>query len=566
MLNRFRFLKILWRKLDPILIGEICVVMAFSIMCFPVTKAQTLGATGMGDVADEQRASQQIQVPNESISKNEKEVTPFGVNLFNGKFSGDQENGLNPNYIVSEGDQIHLRIWGAYEFDDVVTVDAQGNIFIPKVGPVTVAGVHNKDLNRRVYQAVRSVFTDNVQVYTSLIGTQPVAVFVTGYVRKPGRFSGIPSNSILYFLDRAGGVDPQRGSYRRISVVRANQVIANADLYDFLIEGKIPKPQFQDGDTIVVAPQGASVAVTGEVQNAHRYELTDLETSGQALLAMARPSAEVTHVGVSGTRQAGPFTVYVLLSEFLSMGLRDGDRVNFQADHREETIVVEVEGSYLGPSRYAVPRNTTLHEVLDYIPVDPNLANILAISLRRESIAQSQKQALEDSLRRLEVRYLTASSQTDEEVRIRAQEVEMISDFVKRARQVKPNGRLVISNQNGIADVALESGDIITIPRKSQAVFVSGEVFVTQAVLFVEGDSAVDYIDRVGGFTDRANPDGIVVLRPNGEVVTDPGGEIKPGDEIIVLPKVPSKNLQLVATVVDIMYKIAVSAAVVLRL
>jgi protein involved in polysaccharide export with SLBB domain len=565
-MNSLRFMEAMLRIAGILFIVKTCALFVFFMLYSSLAKAQTLGATGMGDVAGEQRASQLIHMPNETISKNEKEVTPFGVNLFNGKFSGDQENGLNPNYIVSEGDQIHLRIWGAYEFDDIVTVDAQGNIFIPKVGPVTVAGIHNKDLNRRVYQAVRSVFTDNVQVYTSLIGTQPVAVFVTGYVQKPGRFSGIPSNSILYFLDRAGGVDPQRGSYRRISVVRENQVIANADLYDFLIEGKIPKPQFQDGDTIVVAPQGASVEVTGEVQNAHRYELVDPETSGQALLAMARPSAEVTHVGISGTRQAGPFAVYVPLSEFLSMTLRNGDRVNFQADHREETIVVEVEGSYLGPSRYAVPRNTTLHEVLDHIPVDPNLANILAISLRRESIAQSQKQALEDSLRRLEVRYLTASSQTDEEARIRAQEVEMISDFVKRARQVKPNGRLVVSNKYGIADVALESGDVITIPRKSQAVFISGEVFVTQAVLFAEGDGAVDYIERVGGFTDRANPDGIVILRPNGEVVTDPGGEIKPGDEIIVLPKVPSKNLQLVATVVDIMYKIAVSAAVVLRL
>jgi protein involved in polysaccharide export with SLBB domain len=554
------------RKAGILFIVKTCALFVFFMLYSSIAKAQTLGATGMGDISGEQQASQLIQTPHEEASKDEKEMTPFGVNLFNGKFSGDQENGLNPNYSVSEGDQIHLRIWGAYEFDDVVTVDAQGNIFIPKVGPVRVAGIHNKDLNRHVYQAVRSVFTNNVQVYTNLNGTQPVAVFVTGFVQRPGRFSGIPSNSILYFLDRAGGVDPQRGSYRRISIIRENQIIANVDLYDFLIEGKIPKPQFQDGDTIVVAPQGPSIEVMGEVQNAHRYELTDLETSGQALMVMARPSAQVTHVGVSGTRQAGPFTVYVPLSEFLSMNLRDGDRVIFQADHREETIVVEVEGSHLGPSRYAVPRNTTLHEVLDYIPVDPNLANILAISLRRKSIAQSQKQALDDSLRRLEVRYLTASSQTDEEARIRAQEVAMISDFVKRARQVKPNGRLVISNQNSIADVALESGDVITIPRKSQAVFVSGEVFVTQAVLFVEGDGAVDYIDRVGGFTDRANPDGIIILRTNGEVVTNSAAEINPGDEIIVLPKVPSKNLQLVATVVDIMYKIAVSAAVVLRL
>ena len=41
---------------------------------------------------------------------------------------------------------------------------------------------------------------------------------------------------------------------------------------------------------------------------------------------------------------------------------------------------------------------------------------------------------------------------------------------------------------------------------------------------------------------------------------------VRPGDEIIVLPQVPSKNLQLAATIVDIVYKIAVAAAVAINL
>jgi protein involved in polysaccharide export with SLBB domain len=555
------------RKAGVLLVVKMCARFAFLLLCFSSANAQSLGATGLGDVDDEQIGSNLIQASTNATSESvDINTTPFGANLFSGEFSGEQENGLNPNYKISEGDQIYLRIWGAYEFNDVVTADTQGNIFIPKVGPVKVVGVYNKDLNRRVYQAVRSVFTNNVQVYTSLNGTQPVAVFVTGYVKKPGRYSGTPSNSILYFLDRAGGVDPQRGSYRKISIVRESEIIVNADLYDFLIDGKIPKLQFQDGDTIVVASRGASIKITGDVQNAHRFELTKLKTSGKAISVLAQPAAGVTHAGVSGIRQARPFAVYLPIAEFYSMSLEDGDQVNFQIDHRDEIIVVEVEGSYLGPTRYAVHRNTTLHEMLDHIPVDPKLANFRSVSLRRLSIAQNQKRALEDSLRRLEMRYLTASSQTDEEARIRAQEVEMISNFVKRARQVQPNGRLVVSKNGSTADITLEPGDVITIPRKTQAVFVSGEIVVSQAILFSSDNNAMDYISRVGGFTERANQDGIVILSPNGKVVTDPNARITPGDEIIVLPKVPSKNLQLVATVVDIMYKIAVSAAVVLRL
>lgn len=553
--------------MDVIQIGMIYIFVTCCAVYFPATNAQSLGASGLGDIQREKVGSDLIQEPNDKISVSaDVDLMPFGENLFNGDFSGEQENGLNPNYKISEGDQIYLRIWGAYEFNDIVTVDTQGNIFIPKVGPVSVVRVNNKDLNRRVYQAVRSVFTNHVQVYTSLNGTQPVAVFVTGFVKKPGRFSGTPSNSILYFLDRAGGVDAQRGSYRKISVVRGNKIIINADLYDFLIAGKIPKLQFQDGDTIVVSSRGISIKVTGDVGNSHHFELTDPKTSGNVISNLAQPAAGVTHVGVSGIRETRPFAVYLPITEFSSMYLENGDQINFQTDFREETIVVEVEGSYLGPTRYAVPRDTTLHEVLDHIPVDPKLANVKSVSLRRSSIAQDQKHALEDSLRRLEMRYLTASSQTDEEARIRTREVEMVSNFVKRARQVQPNGRLVVSKNSSVADITLEPGDVITIPRKSQAVFISGEVFVAQAVLFSKGDSALDYIERVGGFTDRANQEGIVVLKPDGTVITNRDGRIAPGDEIIVLPKVPSKNLQLVATIVDIMYKIAVSAAVVLRL
>ena len=162
------------------------------------------------------------------------ELEPFGASLFNGGFSNDREDGLNPGYLIQPGDTISVRIWGATQFNERLPVDHQGNIFIPGVGPILVGGVSNRNLNQRVTNAVAGVYTDNVKVYTSLDGSQPVAVFVTGYVQGPGRFSGIPSNSVLYFIDRAGGIDPDRGSYRSITIQRDNGTIANIDLYKFL--------------------------------------------------------------------------------------------------------------------------------------------------------------------------------------------------------------------------------------------------------------------------------------------------------------------------------------------
>ena len=491
---------------------------------------------------------------------------PYGSNLFKGGFSGDQEDGLNPDYVVSPGDQINLRIWGAVEMSNVVVVDPQGNIFIPSVGPVMVGGVKNRDLNARVTSAVSQVYTDNVSVYTSLNGTQPVAVFVTGYVPKPGRYAGVPSTSVLYFLDRAGGIDPQTGSYRDIRVLRDNEVIASADLYGFMVEGKLPKIQFRDGDTVVVGQRGSTVTVSGDINNAAVYEFLSDSILGSELEKSVLLKPGVTYVGLSGTRNDKPFSVYLEYQQFRETRLYRGDSLYFRADTHDDMIVVDVEGVFEGPSRFALPRNTRLPELLDYIPVDLEMTNTADISIKRKSIAVRQRASLESSLRRLESQYLTASSQTDAEAVIRAQEAKMIAEFVSRARAVEPSGRLVVSSKGAVADVMLQNGDVIHIPTRSDSVLLSGEVLVAQAILFDSGLSAREYIDRSGGFSQQADQKRIVLVHANGEITSGKNPVVRPGDEIIVLPKVPVKNLQIASVIVDILYKIAVAASVAVAL
>lgn len=491
---------------------------------------------------------------------------PFGANLFDGGFTRDSEDGLNPGYVVQPGDQVAVRIWGAIEFNQALTVDARGNIFIPKVGPVRVGGVPNRDLNSRVTHAVRSVFTDNVRVYTSLNGAQPVAVFVTGFVPQPGRFSGIPSNSALHFIDQAGGIDEQRGSYRSIKIMRDGEQLVELDLYEFLLQGILPMLQFQDGDTIVVGVRNSAVSVTGDVANSAVFELKHPTALGSELTSQALIEPGVSYVAVSGIRQAKPFSVYLPLEQFNEFTLHDGDAIKFSADQHDTIIVVEVEGAHLGPSTYAVPRDTRLQEVLDYIAVDPVLADVGALSLRRKSVAERQKNALEESLRRLESRYLTASSSTDAEARIRAQEAELISEFVARARGAEPSGRLVVASRGKVADILLQQGDTISIPRRSDSVLLSGEVFVTQAILYRDSLRARDYVALAGGFTDQADKRRIVVIHSNGEVTTDKNPVVRPGDEIIVMPKVTTKNLQLASILADILYKVAIATSVAMNI
>ena len=70
-------------------------------------------------------------------------IAVFGSNLFNGQFSRKKQPHFNPDYKVTIGDTISVKIWGALDHQLELAVDVQGNIFIPKVGTVTVAGVSN---------------------------------------------------------------------------------------------------------------------------------------------------------------------------------------------------------------------------------------------------------------------------------------------------------------------------------------------------------------------------------------------------------------------------------------
>lgn len=328
----------------------------------------------------------------------------------------------------------------------------------------------------------------------------------------------------------------------------------------------MPRVQFRDGDTVVVDQRQSAVLVSGEVERDYFYELNLSETDGGHLLRYAPTKPGITHVLVRGIRGEGLFSKYYTLNEFKTAQLNDGDEVLFSADRREDTIVVQVEGSYYGPSRYAIPNDATLTSLLDNISVPQHLTETRSISIRRESVAERQRQSLMESLRRLETTYLGASSSTPEEAEIRVKEAELISQFIEKASKAEPTGRMVVANNGKIADIRLQDGDIITIPEATDSLLVSGEVLIPQAVVYTPGDNVNDYVERSGGFTQHADDENILVVRLNGEVLKASDARLQPGDEILVLPHVPTKNLQLATSLTQIVYQLAIATKVALDL
>ncbi len=503
-----------------------------------------------------------------TLTSERRHAEPFGANLFDGNFSKTRGDGLNPNYIISPGDQVAVAVWGAVSMQEVYTVDSQGNIFMPGIGPLRLEGVRNSSLTRTVKAHIGNVYSEFFDVYTNLVTAQPVAIYVTGMVNNPGRYGGLPSDSILYFLDLAEGIDPRLGSFRNIEVIRSGKSIADIDLYDFILHGKMKSLQLRENDTILVRHRGPVVQLDGNVGRSALIELKSETATGAAILKVVPKAAQATEVTLVGMRNSVPVKETMSVKRFLGHELRDGDMVTLRDDGRSDAILVHLEGEFEGPAMLSVKRGSRLLDVLNHVPINPDLANTTSIHLRRSSVAIAQKDAINDSLFRLERSSLLALSSSIGQAEIRVREAELMEMFIEKAKRIDPLGRVVTSQEGIQQNILLESGDTIVIPLNTRIVRVAGEVMIMHALTHREGWTAEQYIQQAGGYSDRADQSNVIIHHPNAEVaiVNPREAQVSPGDEILVPPRVDRKIMQYAMDFMDVIYKVAISAAVALDL
>jgi protein involved in polysaccharide export with SLBB domain len=487
----------------------------------------------------------------------------FGAQLFTGAFVQSPAAIFNPNHVIAVGDQLQVRLWGGFEFDALLAVDPQGNIFVPHVGPVRVAGLANRDLPKALEESLRKAFRANVFSYVSLASAQPVRVFVTGFVHRPGMYFGSSTDSVLRFLDQAGGIDPERGSFLDVQVRRGRDLRATINLYDFLLSGTIPSVQLGDGDVVVVNPRKSTFKVSGLAENPKRFEFVGTSIRLSELIALAKPSARATNVRV--TRNTGMVrnTEYYALAEAGVVPLTNGDDIEFTADTRPGTITVRVEGEHIGRQEYVLPYGSRFGELIKQVPFTER-SDTGNVQLFRLTIKERQRLQLQTALKSLEATVLTARSGTVEEAQLRKTESELVMQWIERAQKLEPRGQVLIARSPERDDLLLENGDIVRIPVKDNLVLVSGEVLFPNAVAYDAKRGIEDYIRQAGGYTQGADTSRIIIAHRDGSF--DEGqsaGAIRPGDEILVLPRVDTKLRQFWKDVAQIIFQIAVVVGVV---
>jgi len=537
----------------------------------PAATAQSAPATPAA-TAPETRTQQ----PHFDYSANLNSDT-FGANLFTGSFARQGATQFNPDYAVAAGDIIQTRFWGAFTYDATLTVDPKGNIFLPHVGPVPVLGVRNQDLQRVVNSAVGKVFRANVNSYASLAGAQPVRIFVSGFVNRPGLYSGTSMDGLLHFLDQSGGIDLERGSFLNVQVKRAGKTRATVNLYDFLLKGSMPMIQLADGDVIFVAPRQNTVKVSGLAENTRRFEFNDSTRTVADLIKIAKPRAEVTHARVNRNTGTVKNIEYYPLADADSVMLQNGDEIDFTADKKIGTITVRMEGEHQSAQEYVLPYGAKLGDLVKQIEFSDR-SDISSIQLFRQSVKDRQKAMLLASLKNLEAAGLNARSGTSDEARLRKEESELILKWVERAKKIEPSGQVLIAQSTSRDELLLENGDILRVPAKDGLVLINGEVLFPNAIAFDPPLRVDDYIRRAGGYTQNADVSRVIVAHRDGSFDeisegnrgffsdVDTRQTIRPGDEVLVLPKIDTKSRQIWKDMTQIIYQIAVSAKVIFGL
>ncbi|HEH4827196.1 TPA: SLBB domain-containing protein [Campylobacter coli] len=541
---------------------KILILFLSCIFCFGAIDVSQISSSGNSSTTSF------VQGLENNISKSAPTQIPvFGAELFNGNFKNYTQRVYNPDYKIAVGDQISLKIWGAVEFEQILVADSQGNIFIPKVGAVNLLGVKNSALVSVIKAQVNKIYKNNVFVYADMNAYQNVSVFVTGSVNAPGLYQGLSSDSVIQYLDKAGGINLEYGSFRDIQILRNNAVIKKIDLYDFLLKGQMDLFPFRSGDVVLVGNVQSYVFVNGDVQRPFRFELAnDIKTLFDlARVAGAKPIVTNAILRSYGNDHKLEVSAYNKM-QFSKVLLKTGDEVQFNPEYISQNISITVNGEHSGLKTLVVRKGTTLEDVSRLI-VANGQSDMNALQVFRKSVAKTQKDLINAQLKELETLALTSPSVTSQGAAIKAEQAKLILEFIQRARELEPKGQIVIDKPKSYAEVILEEGDTINVPSKNNLIIVQGEVTLPGAFVYNKGENLKYYINLAGGYGERADTSKVLVIRNNGKAQRYSGSvDMMPGDSVLVLPKVESENLQIFSMLTQILYQIAVATNVVLNL
>jgi protein involved in polysaccharide export with SLBB domain len=320
-------------------------------------------------------------------------LKPFGYDLFEegaDRFAPAQDLAVGADYVVGPGDQINIDLFGKKTARYRLTVNRDGALTLPDLGPIQVSGLSFDDVREDIERRVADQMI-GVRASVTMGQLRSLRIFVVGDVSQPGSHRVGSQSTITAALFASGGVS-ESGSLRNIELKRRGATVARFDLYDLLLKGDTSRDlPLQQGDAIFVAPLGATAGVAGQVRRPAIYEFRAGATVGDLLQLAGGLKADAAHaaaklqrIEASGERVVLDLDVAAAADR--SRALRAGDTLLIPRVLDEYAGGVTLEGHVQRPGPHAWRPGMRLTDLLGGLEMLKVNADQRYLVIRREAM------------------------------------------------------------------------------------------------------------------------------------------------------------------------------------
>jgi polysaccharide export outer membrane protein len=170
-------------------------------------------------------------------------------------------NGEGTEYRISQQDILQISVFQVNDLNNAVQVGQDGNIALPLIGKVQVAGRTTFEAEQIIAGKLRQKYLQSPQVSVS-VKTYGKRITVSGAVTGPRVLSDDGQTTLSQAVANAGGV-AEIGNSERVHIARSKDQRVQDDIYslDDIQAGKVADPLLKGGDIVVVEQSGVKVAL-----------------------------------------------------------------------------------------------------------------------------------------------------------------------------------------------------------------------------------------------------------------------------------------------------------------
>ncbi len=297
----------------------------------------------------------------------------FGHSVFlkkrSPKFIPDEQIAIPADYSISSGDEIKVLMWGRINEEHSLTVDRNGRITIPRIGPISVAGQPFSSMKKNITKRIESI--EGVQATVSMGDLSSMRIFIVGEVNVPGQYTVSALTNVTNAIFHAQGFS-KRGSMRNVTLKRNGKTIKRFDFYDFLLKGNnFGNVRLQSGDVIFIPVVKNMAVIGGNVRRSALYELKG-KTKLSDLISLAgglTPAAWVNRIQIERFQKNDQQNVLDIEvsseKELPSIEILDGDIVKIFPVVKLDHNAVTLSGNVLRPGIYEFKENMKITDVLN---------------------------------------------------------------------------------------------------------------------------------------------------------------------------------------------------------